>query len=282
MELVFLGTGGGRFNLISQVRRTGGFRINGPLCMHVDPGPGALISSLAFSQDPRKVELLVATHNHIDHVNDAGLIVEAMTSGSWKRINGAPYRSPQFAIRKKGGLLGSKSVVQGDEHGDRGVSLYHQGKLERVEIAQVGKMLKFGSGKKTASIVPAPVRHEDKTGFGFVLEMAGKRIGYTSDTEHFAGLGKHYAGCDALVVNSLKPRKDNVPGHLYTATAIELLQEAQPRLALLSHLGTGMLSAGPEKEAEKMEAASGVRTIAARDGMRLDCTTLRFSEGKQG
>ena len=88
MELVFLGTGGGRFNLISQVRRTGGFCINGPLCIHVDPGPGALAASRAFSQDPEGVDLLVATHNHIDHVNDAGIMIEAMVNRSWSR-NGA-------------------------------------------------------------------------------------------------------------------------------------------------------------------------------------------------
>jgi hypothetical protein len=46
-EIVFLGTGGGRFSMITQKRRTGGLRvISEKMNVHVDPGPGALIYSL--------------------------------------------------------------------------------------------------------------------------------------------------------------------------------------------------------------------------------------------
>ena len=71
MEIVFLGTGGGRFNLISQVRRTGGFIVRGRLQLHIDPGPGALTACHDFSIDPGKTDAVVVTHNHIDHLNDA-------------------------------------------------------------------------------------------------------------------------------------------------------------------------------------------------------------------
>jgi len=179
MEVVFLGTGGGRFNLISQMRRTGGFRINGSLAIHVDPGPGALAASIAYGQDARKLDLLVITHNHIDHTNDAGLLAEAMTN---------------YSRTKKGMLIGSKSAVEGDENGDRGISFYHLSKLARVEAAKIGQPIAIplcAGASRSASLVPAPVRHEDKTGFGFVLEMDGKRIGYTSDTEYFEGMPRH-------------------------------------------------------------------------------------------
>ena len=47
IEIVLLGTGGGRFATITQKRCTGGMRIIGEGSnLHLDPGPGALIYSI--------------------------------------------------------------------------------------------------------------------------------------------------------------------------------------------------------------------------------------------
>ena len=253
MEIVFLGTGGGRFNLVRQLRLTGGFRINGPLAVHVDPGPGALAASLRFGQDAGKLDLVVVTHNHIDHVNDAGLLVEAFSRYG----------------EKHGFLIASRSVIEGDENGDRGISRYHLGNLEKYWVAQTGKKIEAEIRGKKFSLLPTKVRHEDENGFGFVLEMGRARVGYTSDTEYFEGIGRQYALCDVLVVNSLKPKEDGIPGHLDTDAAIKLILEAGPKIAVMTHLGMSMLSAGPEKEAARVERESGVRTVAAKDGMRV-------------
>jgi len=125
VEIIFLGTGGGRFNLIKQVRRTAGFRVNGSLLIHVDPGPGALFACRDFGEPAEKTDVIVVTHNHIDHMNDANLIIESMADG-WK-------------VKKKGMLIGSKSVVEGDENGDKGVSKYHLGRMESYSVAKEGK-----------------------------------------------------------------------------------------------------------------------------------------------
>lgn len=277
MELIFLGTGGGRFNLVSQVRSTGGFRINGSLAIHADPGPGALTASIAARQDVSRLDVLVLSHNHIDHVNDAGLLAEAMANAGLPRGDGKAMmasaglqRDYGVAHVKKGMAIGSKSVIEGDKHGDRGISFYHQSKLARIVVAETGVPIEMESGKGKAVLLPTPVRHEDKTGFGFVLEMDGKRIGYTSDTEYFEGISNHYKGCDILIANNLKPEKDEIPGHLDSHSTARLLAEAKPKLAIITHMGMKMLRAGPEKGAEKIEKASGVKTIAAKDGMRID------------
>jgi phosphoribosyl 1,2-cyclic phosphodiesterase len=254
VEIVFLGTGGGRFNLISQTRKTGGFRINGSLKIHIDPGPGALANSHFYGQEPRAWDLLIVTHNHIDHVNDAGLMIEAVSK--WNE--------------KHGFLIASKSVIEGDEKGDKGVAAYHLGKLEKHEIAVPGKQIKLRIRGKSISILPTKVKHEDKTGFGFVLEMDGLLIGYTSDTEYFAGISEQYAGCDVLIANCLKPSEDGIPGHLYSDSTAKLFSEAAPKLGIISHLGMSMLKANPEKEAKKIGMLSGIKTVAAVDGMRLN------------
>ena len=257
--LVFLGTGGGRFNLVSQERRTGGFRINGDLNIHVDPGPGALASSLFFSQPPSEVEWLIVTHNHIDHTNDAGLTIEAMGS-------------PQ-----KGGIIASKSILSGDEYKERAISSYHTNKLSEKIIARHGSKIPFPKKNPKASLLPIPARHEDKTGFGFVLSMNKRKIGYTSDTEYYSGMGAHYSGCDILVVNNLKARADNVPGHLCSKDTARLLSQAKPKLAILSHMGLRLIRASPEREAARIQKESGVRTVAAKDGMRISLSSLEIS-----
>jgi ribonuclease BN (tRNA processing enzyme) len=260
MQITFLGTGGGRFNLVTQVRRTGGFYISGALRIHVDPGPGALAACLAYSIDPSKTDAVVATHNHIDHMNDASLMLEA--------INCHPSV-------KKGVLVASRSILEGDEYGEKGISSYFIRKLSRAQAAEAGKMIMLGYGAKSAKLMPAPVVHEDRTGFGFVLEMDGARLGYTSDTEYFKGMGRHYRGCDVLIANCLKPVRDSIGGHLHSASTAELLAECSPKLCILTHLGVRMLRASPAKEAKKIERATGVRTIAATDGMRMDAGKMK-------
>ena len=238
MEIIFLGTGGGRFNLISQLRRTGGFLILGEQQLHVDPGPGALAACHDFSIDPKKTGTVVVTHNHIDHLNDAALMLEAIN---------------YYPDRKRGTLVASKSILVGDEYGERAISSYFINKLGCSQVALAGKQIKIGDSVLT----PTPVCHDDKTGFGFVLEMDGKRVGYTSDTEYFDALPPHFMHCDLLIANNLKAGDDGVPGHLYSDTTVKLLSACSPRLCVLSHMGASLIKAGPALEAKKIEKASG-------------------------
>ncbi|MEM2942362.1 MAG: MBL fold metallo-hydrolase, partial [Candidatus Bathyarchaeia archaeon] len=80
-QLIFLGTGGGRFSMITQTRQTGGIRILGARNIQIDPGPGSIAYSNRLGLDPRKVDSLLISHCHPDHDNDAEVYVEAMTEG---------------------------------------------------------------------------------------------------------------------------------------------------------------------------------------------------------
>ena len=108
--------------------------------------------------------------------------------------------------------------------------------------------------------------------------MDGARIGYTSDTEYFPSLHKHFLHCDILIANNLKAGADGVPGHLYSDTTAKLLSECSPKLCVLTHMGQSLIKSGPDAEANKIEKASGVRTIAATDGMKIDVRTLKVKK----
>ncbi|MFH1394263.1 MAG: MBL fold metallo-hydrolase [Candidatus Micrarchaeota archaeon] len=255
VEIVFLGTGGGRINLIKQVRLTGGFRINSSSGnIHVDPGPGALISSNKFRQDPLKLDAVIITHDHVDHSNDGMVMCEAMSG---------------YALRKKGILIGSGHVIDGDSNGDRAVDRFHQGHMEEVYTAKYGERKKFATKFGEFEIEIIRIDHDEPTAFGFKLFVGGKVIGYTSDTNYFDGLGESLRGCDFLVVNCLKPASDGIPDHLETSNVMELLKIAKPKICVLSHFGLKMLRAGPGAEARRIENATGVKTVAARDGQKM-------------
>ncbi len=274
-DLLFLGTGGGRVNLLRQLRGTGGFLIQGSgLNIHVDPGPGALAALLECGIDPLTIDAAILTHDHIDHTHDIALIIEAMTG---------------HMLKKGGTVIASKSVLVGDSQGDKAITHYHQSMLAKKTVLSAGmkETCEFEKGGKkfSFSITGTPVVHEDKTGFGFVLEMDGAKIGYTSDTEFFDALPPHFAGCDALIANNIKGADDAYLGHLNSATTARLFSEAKPKFGIITHLGMRLILSGAEAEAQKIQKASGVPTYAARDGFYFctdRCGWFRATKAEKG
>ncbi len=252
MEIVFIGTGGGRINLLLQFRGTGGFRINSESAnIHVDPGPGALTNSVRLKQKPLKLDALVVTHSHIDHCNDANVIIEGIS---------------QHALKKRGVLITTKEAVEGSS---RVITPYHQSKIETIYRAKAGGKKKFRTNKGEFEVEIIKAKHDIDDAFGLKIFIDGKVIGYTGDTEYYRGIGRNYTGCDYLIVNCMKPADDPFPGHMTVDDVAELVKEAKPKVAVITHMGMKMLRAGPKKEAEKIEKKSKVRTIAAYDGLKL-------------
>lgn len=250
MDIVFLGTGGGRINLVKQIRATGGFRIESASAdIHVDPGPGALVHSVRNRLDPLKLDCVIVTHNHTDHVTDAQVLIEGMTG---------------YTLKKRGIVIASSRVLE-----DNGISPWHQTKPKTVHKAVFGETRMFETDKGKFEIEIIKVEHEDEPTFGFKLHMDDIVLGYISDTDFNERLGKEFSGCDCLVVSCIKPEPDRYTGHLSTGDAIRILKEAKPKQAVITHLGLKMLRAGPAKEAKRIEDATGVKTVAARDFMRL-------------
>ena len=255
MEIVFIGTGGGRINLIRQIRATGGFRVNSRSAnIHVDPGPGALVHSVELRQSPLLLDAIIISHAHIDHFSDAMVMMEGMS---------------EYGLKNHGILIGSRHVIEGDSKGDRGVHVYHQSKAKVVYSAVPGERKKFDTDKGSFELEIVPVKHEEPTAFGFKLHLDGGVLGYITDTEYTESLGKDFAGCDCLIVNCMKPAEDKYGGHLKTDDVIRVLAEAKPKSCIITHFGLKMLKAGPTREAEKIEKETGIKTIPAKDGMRI-------------
>ena len=62
--------------------------------------------------------------------------------------------------------------------------------------------------------------------------------------------------------------------HLAVPDAEHLIKELKPKAAILTHFGMTIWQAKPWEIAERLSEQTGVRVIAARDGMIFDLSQL--------
>ncbi|RAP53442.1 MAG: MBL fold metallo-hydrolase [Methanosphaera sp. rholeuAM270] len=256
MKLQFLGTGGGRFATISQKRMTGGFRIDGidGKNIHVDPGPGALVRSHQFGLNPRKINMILVSHCHTDHYNDAEVLIEAMTQGMTRRI---------------GHVIASDSVINGTEELGPSISKYHQSK-PKVSVLKPGDVIEEGNIKVRGT----ETNHGDPTCVGFNINYNGFNIDYTADTEYFPELAQEHENADVLIGCVIKEGERKIKGHLRTMDFERLVNEIQPKMAIMTHLGVNLIMNNPFQNTRIITKNTGVRTIAATDGLTINLNQL--------
>src|SRR3972149_3429987 len=80
--ITFLGTGGARFMITSQILASGGLwlNLNGTQIL-VDPGPGCIVQTTKRKLNPENLSAIILSHRHLDHSGDTNVMVEAMTNG---------------------------------------------------------------------------------------------------------------------------------------------------------------------------------------------------------
>ncbi|MBN2334681.1 MBL fold metallo-hydrolase [Candidatus Bathyarchaeota archaeon] len=255
LELHFLGTGGGRFVMTTQRRRTAGIRlIHGAANIHIDPGPGALVFSNWAGLSPQLLGGLIVTHCHPDHYSDAEVFIEAMTHGT---------RS------KRGVLAAPRSVTAGADGVGPSVSDYHKGLVEEVIDLHPGAEFSVNGLRFTA----LEARHSDPSTVGIRFDAPGiGSVGYTSDTGYFPGLPEQYRDLRLLILCVMWPRDNSIKMHMCIDDALKLLTEAKPRAAVMTHFGMRMLNADPAAEAEYLQRETGIPVVPAVDGMKATLT----------
>jgi phosphoribosyl 1,2-cyclic phosphodiesterase len=252
LNIHFLGTGGGRFTMITQLRRTAGIRlVYGDTDIHIDPGPGATVFSNWARLNPQKLDAIVVTHSHPDHYTDAEVLVEAMTHGTKDR---------------RGVLAASRSVLYGNDECEKSISSYHQGMVGSLESLEPG----YSFSVNEIDFQAVEARHSDPDTIGLRAEVPGVgSIGYTSDTAFIPSLIENYRGLRLLILCVLRPRGYPLRYHLCTDDVLKVLEGVEPRCTVITHFGMMMLRVEPEVEASYIEDVTGIPTIAARDGMKI-------------
>jgi phosphoribosyl 1,2-cyclic phosphodiesterase len=255
-SLKFLGTAGARFVVSTQLRHSGGlvWTLRG-LRIWVDPGPGALVRALSSRPrvDPAGVDALVVTHRHLDHAGDATAVVEAMTGGGFSR---------------RGTLLAPRDALEEEPV----VQRYAQAFVARRLLLAEGARHELAPG----IVLETPLAHDHGVEtYGYRLSAPGFSAAHVVDGYWQDRLVEAYRGVDLLLVNTTLPAgRDRRLLHLGADDAERLVAAIRPRLAVLTHLGMKVLRAGPERVALAVSEATGIPTVAARDGWLLSLDPL--------
>jgi ribonuclease BN (tRNA processing enzyme) len=256
--ITFLGTGGARFMIISQILASGGIwlDLNGTELL-IDPGPGCIVQVTKRKLKPEKLSGIILSHRHLDHSADMNVMVEAMTQGGHRR---------------HGRLFAPADALEGEPV----IFSYLRSYLDGIEVLHEGGEYTVGNVSFTT-----PVRHMHRTEtYGMVFKTAKHTFSYIADTKFFEDLKLHYGG-DLLIINLVflepRPASDNplTPAdHLAVPDAERIIREMKPKAAILTHFGMSVWRAKPWLIAERLTEQTGVRVIAARDGMKFDLAEL--------
>ncbi|MFZ2071351.1 MAG: MBL fold metallo-hydrolase [Halobacteriota archaeon] len=253
-ELKFLGTAGARFVMITQFRSSAGaiLSMKGTNIL-IDPGPGTLVrfASSKPKFNPAKLHAIVLSHKHLDHSNDVNVMIEAMTGGG---------------IKHRGVLLCPQDALSNG--GDAVVLDYYKGLLERIEVMKEGGLYSIGN-----LVINTPKRHAHGVEtYGLNIRGKGEsetRISFIMDTCYFDGLEDYYDG-EVLVLNVVMYKKREGVDHLCVEDAKKIVEANRPMVAILTHFGMTMLKNKPWEIAQRLSEETGVKVIAARDGMKFD------------
>ncbi len=255
-SILFLGSGGARFVVARQLRASGGMWMRfGETQIHVDPGPGALVRALTHVPpcNPRELDAIVLSHKHLDHSGDVNALIEAMTSGGFRR-RGAIFAPPD--------AFDSEPVVLPYVH--RFVE-----RIERLEPSSGPYRIGSVELRTSAAHLHAVQTH------GLHFTHDGVRVSYLPCGRYADWLAADYAAHrpDVLVVNVLRYQDEGNVDHLTWPDAGRIVAEVRPKVAIFQHFGTKMLEANPKRLAQELEDELGLRAIAAYDGFAFDVDT---------
>ena len=262
--ITFLGTAGARFMVARQLAASGGLWLNlSGTEILVDPGPGSIVQSTKRKLRADKLSAIILSHRHLDHSADVNIMVEAMTNGGFNR---------------HGWLFAPADALETEPV----IFSYLKNYIEGIKVLEEGKSYSMGNISFNT-----PVRHiHPVETYGMVFRTPRHTFAYIADTRYFDGLCQSYAS-ELLIINVvfMEPKllvnpsatlmEPGLPvDHLSMPDAERIIKEVKPKIAILSHFGMSVWKARPWEIAQRLSQQTGVRVIAARDGMKFDLAQL--------
>ncbi|WP_366922356.1 MBL fold metallo-hydrolase [Metallumcola ferriviriculae] len=256
------GTAGARMAQSKQVRASGGAWLSlADTNLLFDPGPGTLVHCWAGDKpfNPAELDAIVLSHRHLDHSNDFNVMVESMVEGGFN-----PH----------GVAAAPADAMEGDEPI---FFRYLRPTVDRVETLKEGYSFRVGG-----LTVTTPIRHKHPVEtYGLVFQAEGINVSVVTDTRYFSGLIDAYRGADLLILNVtfIKPFHGSRAYHLSMEEIKPLITEIRPRMTLLTHFGTSILSSDPDKLANNLGEELAAKVVAASDGIVVDLDAMDIWKG---
>lgn len=218
----------------------------------LDPGPGCIVQTTKRKLNAEKLSAIIVSHRHLDHAGDVNVMVEAMTGGGFNR-HGRLF-APADALRENEPVIFS----------------YLKPFIDGITVLEPEKTYEIGNLTFTTS-----ERHiHPVETYGMVFQASGHTLGYLTDTRYFESLHHSYTGSELLIINMVLTEPRPPINHLSISDVERLINEIKPRIAILTHFGLHVWQAHPWEIAAALTEKTGVRVIAARDGMKFDLSEL--------
>jgi len=195
----------------------------------VDCGASSLVALKRASIDPNTIDAIVISHFHGDH------------------FGGIPFFLIDGTIAKRDRPL----VIAGPS----GIERYVRAAADALFPGSADAPRSFGptyveleAGRATdvgpARMTAIPVRHTPATvPHGLRVELGGRTVGYSGDTEWTDALVEIAAHTDAFICECLSMSKE-IPLHLNASAIAQHRRSLNTQRLILTHLGTDMLTAG--------------------------------------
>ncbi len=249
-KIVFLGTGGARFTMITQLRATAGVWMSiQDTRIYLDPGPGALVWARRRGIALEKLDGIILSHKHLDHSGDINVIIESMTHGG-KRKQGIVF-APEDALSTDPVIL-------------KYLREYPEDIVVLKENAKyILKNVEFSTGKKMYHDIERKIEN-----YGFKFHLPGKTISFITDTKFDEEIIASYKG-DIIILNVLLAENKPHIFHLSLADVYNITKIIHPKKIILTHFGTTLAVQNPREFTRKLSDDTGIEVIAAYDGMEL-------------
>lgn len=228
---------------------------------HIDPGPNSLKNASQNGINLRANTALLVSHSHLNHSNDVNAVIDAMTYSGFD---------------KKGVLVSNKTVVNGNESCSPSLLPYYRNFLERFIVLEAGQRV----GINEIEVLALKTKHSEQA-IGFKFFTPYFTLSYSSDTKYFPELIEEYKNSNILILNVPYLKKEEAKDNLCIEDAIKIVKGVNPRLAIIQHFGIEMVKGDPLYQVREIQKASGVQTIAAKDGMVINPLSYSVDQGQR-
>jgi phosphoribosyl 1,2-cyclic phosphodiesterase len=239
-----MGTAGARFMVAKQLAASGGLYVeDGNTTMSLDPGPGAIVQYARREVDLTKLDAIVISHRHLDHVGDVNVMVEAMTDGGFQH---------------RGRLFCPSDALDDDP-----VVLKYLRRFPQ-EIIRLEPETSYSVNGLSFTTSSRHVHQSETYGFRF-----GDRLGWVTDSGYYDAIAEQHRANVMVIHTVLLHCRPELP-HLCVDDAERIIRDAKPKVAFLTHYGTTVWRANPQELAAGMAQRLGIDVRAASDGMSID------------
>ena len=182
----------------------------------IDVGPSVVRRLLEYGFTTRDIDVIILTHFHVDHTADLSTFLFASN----------------YDVEARAKEL---SVLGGDGLHDfyRGLLAVYPWLLPRSYEISLREMSKGTLNKGGLVITTAQMEHNNES-IGVRVEER-KSVTFSGDTDYTKNLVKLASGTDLLIAECSFPER-KVDGHLNLEILQKIVDEANPKRVLISHL----------------------------------------------